>query len=52
MKRMKFPHRKEQRQKEAIERQEISDARTSAQRLSLIATRPGKSLKEKARLEG
>ena len=42
--------RVQQRQKEAVQRQEVHDKRTPQQQLELIKTRPGESKKENHRL--
>lgn len=50
---MKYKNRKErrlERQKEAIERQEIRNSRTPEQQLCLVATRRGNSKRETNRL--
>lgn len=50
MKRANFPARREQRRKEAAERQKIRDARIIDEQLSLIVDRPGESKRERKRI--
>lgn len=42
---------KVERQQEAKQRQAVRDSRTAQEQLAILATRPGKSLKETARLQ-
>jgi len=51
MKRTNFPDRKDKRRLEAAERQAKHDSLTVSQRRAKLATRPGQSKKERAKLD-
>lgn len=47
-----MPKTQEQKRQEAEERRAAYEARTAEEQMELVMTRPGQSLREKARLQG